>query len=65
MPQLKVKKLSDSATIPSYATSCAACFDLHADLLQGGASGVFIGAGTVIGTGAAISSHTGIVCRGG
>lgn len=53
MPQLKVKKLSDSATIPSYATSCAACFDLHADLLQGGASGVFIGAGTVIGTGLA------------
>ena len=53
MPQLKVKKLSESATIPSYATSGAACFDLHADLHQEEASQLLIGSDSIIGTGLA------------
>ena len=31
MNQLKVKRLSDSAQIPTYGSSGAACFDLYAD----------------------------------
>lgn len=33
MTTLLVKKLSPTATIPSYATEGAACFDLHADCI--------------------------------
>lgn len=30
--EIKVKRLSDTAVVPKYATEGAACFDLHADL---------------------------------
>lgn len=45
MSELKVKKLSETATIPTYGTTGAACFDLYADKVELTSYGVLVGTG--------------------
>lgn len=50
---LGVKRLTDTAILPAFATAGAACFDLHADLLADGYNQVYFRESEVIRTGLA------------
>lgn len=50
---LGVKRLTDSAILPAFATAGAACFDLHADLRADGYNQVYFRESEVIRTGLA------------
>lgn len=51
--ELLVKRLTDTAHIPVYATAGAACFDIHADVLPYHPSGT-------VGAGGTLTLHTGL-----
>lgn len=59
--KVKIKKLHPDAVMPQYASSGAACFDLHALLEDGEVNGVFPGMPLVISTGLAFEIPEGHV----
>ena len=48
MNTLKVKRLTDTATLPTYGSKGAACFDLYADTVQQEDWGVLVGTGLAV-----------------
>lgn len=58
---LGVKRLTDSAILPSFASAGAACFDLHADLRAEGYDQLYFSENEVIRTGLAFNIPEGYV----
>lgn len=58
---LGVKRLTDTAILPAFATAGAACFDLHADLRADGYNQVYFRESEVIRTGLAFDIPEGYV----